>query len=85
MRMGSDHFVGLLVAGKTGERLVELVSGNEQFLGLACIDLQDEMELIHRLEIGELDEQGFLVNEMDSRNVERLVAHDVGMTRRHFR
>ena len=55
--MGSDDFLALLIAGKAGKRLVEPVGRDEQFLGLAGIDLQHEVELTDGLQVGELDEE----------------------------
>ena len=79
------HLVVWLVAGKRGERLVQLVDGDEDLLRPAGVDLQQQMQLIDRLQIGEFDENGLVVDCVHAGDLKRLVPHDAGMARRKFR
>ena len=65
--MGGDRLARGSVPGEAGEGRRELVDRGEQILRRAGIDAQMEMELVHRLDLGDLEEEGPAIGQDMSR------------------
>src|SRR5689334_615157 len=82
--MGGDNFADRPITRELRERCVKLVQRKEEFLRSPVINLQQEVQLVNRLEVRELDKDRVRVNQVDSGDLQSFVTDNSRMAGSEF-